>query len=334
MKIAVLIDIETYYEDDPQLEGKLEELQTELEFHVTETLRELGHEVHVLPVREDIHETMHALTDLGPRLVFNLTEHFAGDRHKDMHIAALLEMMGLPYTGTGPKGLMLCRDKALGKRVLSHHRVRVPDFAVCPLGKSKPARKLRFPLIIKPMLADGSEGITLSSRVKNEEDLVERIRIVHEQMQGPVICEEYIEGREIYVGVLGNTRLLVLPPREVRYGRVDEGGPVFTTSKVKLDEAYRKKWAIEFVNADLPDALIKRIAAVAKRIYRLLHIRDYGRIDMRLKENGDLYFLEANPNPDLTMGDEVSEAAGHIGITYKNLIKRIVQLALRRHRAE
>lgn len=332
MKVVVLIDVEVYDEEDPQLEGKHDASLLELEFHVAQTLRELGHAVHVLPVREDIREIMHALTDQEPDLVFNLTEHYAGDRGKDMCIAALLEMMGLPYTGSGPKGLMLCRDKALCKRVLRHHHVRVPDFATCPRGKSKPARRLKFPLIVKPLLADGSEGITLSSRVKNDAELMERIRIVHEQLEGPAICEEYVEGREIYVAVLGNARLQVLPPREVRYGRIDEGGPVFTTSKVKLDEAYRKKWAIEFVNADLPESTVKRIAGVAKRIYRLLDVRDYGRIDIRLREDGEIYFLEANPNPDISMGDEVAEAASHMGMTYSALIDRIVRIARRRHR--
>jgi len=332
MKIIALTDPEAIPEDDPRLEGKSKDMLQEMEFHVVEDLRLMDHEVVPMPFGPDVVATIQTLKDSKADLVFNLTEHYKGDRRQDMNIAALLDLIPIPYTGTGPEGLMLCRDKATCKRILSHHRIHVPGFSALAPGRLTLKRKLKYPLLVKPVYEDGSDGISLASLVHSEKDMQDRARMIHERMKQPAICEEFIEGRELYVGVLGNARLQTLPAREVRFGSKDEGGPVFATSRVKLDEEYRDKWKIEYGHAGLSEETEKRVGRVAKRIYRFLRIRDYGRIDMRLTPEGDIYFLEANPNPELTMGDELAEAAARVGIDHSELIKRIVNLALRRYR--
>lgn len=329
LRIAVLIDEEAFDPDDPHFQHGNEATIQTVEFHVAEALRLLGHQAEVIPCRTPIQQTLDALDATAPDLVFNLTEHFRGNRQMDRSIGAVLDLLGLPYTGSGPVGLMLCRDKALCKRLLSHYRIRVPNFATLPMGRIALRRNLRFPVIVKPALEDGSDGISLASLVESKADLRERAQMLHERMRQPVICEEYIRGREIYIGIVGNARLTAFPAREVRFA--DPGaGPHFATARVKRDEAYRKKWGIQFTHADLPTDLQERAARIGKRIYRLLNIRDYGRIDMRITQDHQIVFLEANPNPDLTMGDELAESAERAGVSYNQLIGRILGHARRR----
>jgi D-alanine-D-alanine ligase len=331
MKIALLVDPESIVPEDPQFEGSYESLLTEVEFHIAETLRHAGHEAMALSFSSDVAETFTQLRAMAPDLIFNLTEHLGGSRQMDFHVAALLDMLKIPYTGSGPEGLMLCRDKGMCKRILSHHQFKVPNFITVPRGKRASTRRLRYPVVVKPVMEDGSDGISLASLVNTEEELRERVRYIHEHIKGAAICEEFIEGRELYVGILGNQRLQALPAREIRFGTSGSKGPVIATARVKQDEAYRKKWNISYTHADLPEALEKRVARVSKRIYRLMKLRDYGRIDLRVTPAGEVYCLEANPNPDLTAGDEIAEAAEKAGIEYDQLISRIVNLALRRY---
>jgi D-alanine-D-alanine ligase len=330
LKIVVLVDEETFVEDDPQLEHGQGAAAQEVEFHVAESLRGMGHKTVIIPFRENFHDTVESLRQCSPDLVFNLTEHHRGDRRKDQHIASLLELMELRYTGAGPTGLMVCRDKALCKRLLSHHRIKVPDFASLPMGKKRIRRKFPFPAIVKPRFEDGSDGISLSSLVSNEEELADRVTMLQEHMGQPVICEEYIEGREVYVGVTGNDRLTAYPAREVRFSESHDG-PRFATSRVKLDEEYRQKWNIRFTDAELSEEMDLKAGRISKRIYRLLQLRDYGRIDMRITTENQFVFLEANPNPDLTMGDELAEAAEKSGLSYEQLIARILRHAWKRY---
>jgi D-alanine-D-alanine ligase len=332
MKMVVLVDEEAFPEEDPHLEGKTEEICSQMEFHIAEALRFQGHTVDVVAFTPNLEATIAQLRAAEPDLVFNLTEHVGGDRSKDVHVTALLDLMGIPYTGSGPLGLMLCRDKALCKRLLSHHRVKIPDFAALPVGTTRLTRKLRYPLIVKPTLEDGSDGISLASLVQTPEELEQRARAIHERMHQSVICEEYIEGREIYVGVIGNKRLTALPARELRFGGNGEGGPRFATAMVKRNDAYRQKWGITYTHADLSDQLQERAARVSKQVYRLLHIRDYGRVDLRITEKGEMVFLEANANPDLSLGDEVAESWEKAGGDYQQLVARIAHLAIQRTR--
>jgi D-alanine-D-alanine ligase len=332
MKIIVLIDAETVFPDDPEFTGAHEQVRAGMEFHIIKALRESNHEISILPFGPDPLESVRAIVAGKPDLVFNLTEHFRGNRRQDANIAGLLELMDIPFTGTGAEGLLLCRDKVTAKRLLGYHKIRLPHFFSVPPGSGKIPPRPHFPLIVKPALEDGSDGISLASIVRDVEELNTRIKMIHERMSQPALCEEYIEGREIYVGITGNERLTAYPAREIRFGKTAEGGPQIATAKVKVDEEYRKKWEIAYQHADLPPHLERLVGRVSKRIYRILQIRDYGRIDLRMTATGEIVFLEANPNPNLARDEDLAEAAHQIGIDHPALIDRILKMAQQRYR--
>ena len=329
--ITVLVDEWTIPNGDPEFEQPPKVPSTE--HHVIPTLRSLHYNVSVLGAADDIATTLNTLTEQKPDLVFNLTEQLAGDRQMDKNIAALLEMTRIPFTGSGPTGLMLCRDKRLCKQLLSLHRIRVPKFVnISPGHRFRPPKSLRFPLVVKPAFEDSSEGISNASLVTNESALKERVRFVHDGWEQPVTVEEYIQGREFYVGILGNKKLTVLPIRECVFDSDQGEGPLLATYRVKWNAEYRKKWNIRFDFAELDAPIVSKIERICKKVYRLLQIRDYGRIDLRLTPDNELVILEVNPNPDVAYGEEVAEAADKAGISYEKLIDRIVNLALRRNR--
>jgi len=325
-----LVDAAEITSEDPNFEGYPKDPTTE--HHVIGALRNIGYEVSVLGAVSDIGTIVKTLTEQKPNLVFNLTEAFEGDRRMDKNIAALIEMAGVPFTGTGVAGLMLCRDKRLCKQLLSLHKIRVPHFYSLPLGRKVPvAKTIQYPLVVKPALEDSSEGISNASLVNNVAELQERTRYMHERWEQPAIAEEYIEGREFYVSILGNKRLTVLPPRECSFESDDGAGPQLATYRVKWNEQYRKKWNIKFGLAELDQATLKSIGHVCKKVFRVLQLRDYGRIDLRLTHDNKVVILEANPNPDLAYGEEVAEAAEYSGMGYEELIDHIVHIALRRY---
>jgi len=329
LTITVLVDeAEIPFKD---LEFSTEPEKPTTEYHVIDALRALGHNVSILGAGEDINSIIESLREQEPDLVFNLTEHIGGDRRFDKNIAALLEMLKIPFTGAGMTGLLLSRDKRLCKQLLSLHKIRVPRFISFSKNKMIRVPKfLRFPLVVKPAFEDSSEGISNASKVDNEEALRERIQFIHERWQQDVIAEEYIEGRELYVSILGNKRLFVLPIRECHFNFEGSQGPSLATYRVKWNEEYRKKWNIQFGLAKLESKTVKNIERVCKKVYKVLHLRDYGRIDLRLTSDKKIVILEANSNPDLAYGEEVAEAADKCGISYENLIKRIINSALRR----
>jgi D-alanine-D-alanine ligase len=330
LRITVLLDSATIPVDDPAFLDVSGEASTER--HVVNALRELGHDVSILPVPEDPAVLVTGLRALAPRLVFNLTEVFRDSRRHDKNIAALLEMLGLPFTGTGSTGLMLCRDKGLCKQLLSLHKIRVPGFLVFPCDRRlRVPKHARFPMVVKPAFADGSEGIANASFVKDPETLVERVDFVHRKWRQSAIAEEYIDGRELYVGVVGDQRLTVLPPRELFFTRAEEGGPLLATYRVKWDHAYQEKWGISFGFAELSGPTWKNVERVCRKAFRILELRDYGRVDLKITGDGRIVILEVNPNPDIAYGEEVAEAAEKAGITYTELIRRIVAGAMRRH---
>jgi len=329
LNITVLVDIAEIPPEDPDFLTAADQQSTE--YHVIETLRSLGHNVSVLGSMENIEETIIQLKEQHPDLVFNLTEHLGGDRKNDKNIAALLEMLEMPFTGAGATGLLLSRDKRLCKQLLSLHRIRVPRFVSLPFNKTiKLPKTLHFPLVVKPALEDSSEGISNASIVWKEDALKERAKFVHERWKQAAIAEEYIEGQELYVSILGNKRLRVLPIRECFFNPEDNKGPCLATYRVKWNAKYREKWDIKFGFAELETPLTKKIERICKKVYKVLQLRDYGRIDIRLTSDKKIYILEANSNPDLAYGEEVAESADKCGISYENLIKRIVNIALRR----
>jgi len=328
--ITVLVDPATVPPDDPKFKNPPDVPITE--YHVCEALRNLGYRVSVLAADYDVAAVIAQLSEHAPDLVFNLTEQFCGDRRLDKNIAALLELIEVPFTGAGAMGLLLCRDKRLCKQLLTLHKIRVPVFLSLPYRRTiRIPKSLPYPLIVKPAFEDSSEGISNASIVYDADALRERAGFIHERWKQAAIAEEYIEGRELYVSVIGNKRLTVLPPRECFFNADGDEGPMILTYRCKWDDAYRQKWQIEFGFAELEDAVFESIQRICKRAYRVLHLQDYGRIDLRLTGDNKLVILEANPNPDIAYGEEVAESAHRAGIDYEPLIEKIVRLAWRRY---
>jgi len=300
------------------------------EYDVTTALREMGHDVEVLGVASDLGILRDTLNSFKPRITFNLLEEFHGVAVYDQHVVSYLELMKRRYTGCNPRGLLLAHDKALSKQVLHYHRIPVPRFAVFPMGrKFRVRRSLPYPLLVKSLTAEGSVGIAQASVVKDETQLRERTEFVHRQLGTDAIAERYIEGRELYVGLLGNQRLHTLPIWELRLDQMPDDSAKIATDKVKWDYEYQKKHGITWGEAtDVTPELRDRIHRICKRTHRALHLTGYARIDLRLTEDGQVFVLEANPNPDLSYGGEFAESAEAQGISYKQLLDRIVRHGL------
>jgi D-alanine-D-alanine ligase len=301
------------------------------EYDVVTTLRESGHEVRPLGVADELQPIRTAVEEWKPHVVFNLLEEFHGLREFDQHVVSFLELLRVPYTGCNPKGLVLAREKALSKKLLHYHRLPVPAFLVVPVGR-KPRRRrgLDFPLIVKSLTEEASEGISQASIVADDEKLAERVRFIHERIGTDAIVERFIEGRELYVGVLGGTRLTVLPVWELTFEKIPEGAVPIATAKVKHDVAFQKKWGIFQSRAELSEELDRLAARTTKRVYRILELDGYARIDYRLAPDGTLYFIEANPNPEIARDEEFASAAESHGISYPELLQRIVLGGIRR----
>jgi D-alanine-D-alanine ligase len=301
------------------------------EYDVVTTLRELGHETRPLGVADELQPIRTAVEEWKPHIVFNLLEEFHGMRKFDQNVVSLLELLRVPYTGCNPTGLVLAREKALSKKLLHYHRLPAPAFAVFPKGrKVKRRRGLDFPLIVKSLTEEASEGISQASVVDSDEKLAERVRFVHERIGTDAIAERFIEGREIYVGVFGRTRLTVLPAWELVFEKIPDGATPIATAKVKHDPDFQRKWGVVQQPAELPPDLERRAVRASKRIYGIIELDGYARIDYRLSPDGTLYFLEANPNPEIARDDEFASAAEAAGIKYPDLLQRIVNLGLRR----
>lgn len=304
------------------------------EYDVVSTLRKLGHEVQPLGVQDELHPIRTAVTDFKPHIVFNLLEEFHGISEFDQHVVSYLELLHVPYTGCNPRGLVLARGKALAKKLAAYHRVRIPAFFVAPRSRKvrRPAA-LKFPLFVKSLTEEASLGIAQKSIVENDEKLEERVRFIHESIGTDALVEQFIEGREIYVGVLGNGRLQVLPVWELVFGTMPERSERIATARVKHSPEYQKKHGIDAREAgDLPATMAPHIIRTTKRIYRMLELDGYARIDYRLTESGELYFLEANPNPEIAEKEEFASAARVAGLAYPQLLQKILNLGLQRLR--
>lgn len=302
------------------------------EYDVISTLRSSGHEVRMLGVQSELTPIRDAVEDWKPDIVFNLLEEFHGESLYAQNVVGLLELLRVPYTGCNPRGMMLARGKDLSKKLLKYHRVPAPAFAVFPIGKKvrRPGR-LRFPLIVKSLWEDASLGIAQASIVDTDEKLADRVAFIHKRLNTPAIAEQYIEGREIYVGVLGNDRLQVLPVWELSFSNLAEGAHAIATERVKHDPIYQEKRGILQGPAEgLPANVVTRIRTMAKRICHTLELDGYCRIDFRLSRDNIPYFIEANPNPEIASSQEYAQAARHAGVSYADLLNRIVILGLRR----
>lgn len=329
-KVLVLFDTAG---TPPSKQDFTEELKTEdwaAEAHIIAALNKLGHEVRTIGVFDEPGMIIDEIKTHPPDVVFNLTEHFNAVSEHDRNVAGLLEMMNVPYTGSSPTGLTLCKNKGMSKEILSYHRIRVPNFAIFTPGATiRRPKRLEFPLFIKPLKEEASYGIAQDSFVENDEAFEERIKFIHERMNQEALAEEYIEGRELYASILGSERLQLFPLREVVFAEVPEGQPRFSTFKAKWDNSYRKRWGIENIFAKpLPAGTEQRIARISKAVYRALRIRGYGRIDLRLTPENEIVVLEANPNPNLDRTDEFAQSAIRAGLTYERLAQRIMNLAI------
>lgn len=301
-----------------------------MELNVENALQALGHETKMIGVYDDLAPIREALDAFKPHIVFMLLEEFHGVVTYDQAVASYLELMRQKYTGCNPRGLLLSHDKALSKKILTYHRIPTPRFVVFPKKRAiRPSKRLEYPLLVKSATEDASLGISQASVVNDRESLVERITFMHDKIDTDVLVEEYIPGREFYVGVLGNDRVQTLPVWEVDFGSMSEDVRI-ATRKVKWDRKYQKKHGIDTGKAkSLTPELERTVHHISKRVYKSLEMSGYARIDLRVREDGRVYVLEANANPDITYGEDFAESAETAGIGYDDLMQRILNLGMR-----
>lgn len=307
-------------------EQEIDEWRTE--YDVSTCLRAMGHEVKVLGLGDNLSDLRAAITDWKPDVAFNLLEEFQGIVTYDQYVVAFLELMKLPYTGCNPRGMMISRDKVLSKQILSYHRIPTARFVLLPRNRRyREPRRLAFPLFVKSATEDASLGISQASIVHDGQKLRERVEFIHEQTTSDALVEEYIEGREIYVGVLGNERLTTFPLWELNFGTLPEVMAGIATRKVKWDRKYQIKHGIGTGPArDLPAGTELRIAQLVRRIYRALCLSGYARIDLRMKPDGSVFVLESNANPNLAQIEDFATSALAASVGYDELVERIMKL--------
>jgi D-alanine-D-alanine ligase len=301
------------------------------EYDVVSTLTAMGHEVRPLPIHDDLGELRRASEEWKPHISFNLLEGFDDITIFDQNVVSHLELLKLSYTGCNPRGLLLARDKSLSKKLLAYHRIHVPEFEVFRIGRPiRRPKRLTFPLMVKSLTEEASIGISQASVVESDEKLKERVAFIHESIGTAAIVEQYIEGRELYVGVLGNQALQALPVWELFFKNMPEGAKRIATDRVKWSVKYQKKYGIDSGPAlDLSDAKSNEIQHLCKRAYRALELSGYARIDLRLDEAGNVWILEANPNPQIARGEDFAASAEKQGLSYEALLQRIINLGLR-----
>lgn len=305
--------------------------EVKTEYDVVSTLRRLGHDVRALGVRDELLPIREQVEQWRPHVVFNLLEDFFGLREFDHHVVSYLELLRVPYTGCNPRGLVLARDKALSKKILAYHRIAVPRFDVVRRGrKPRMGRAVTYPRIVKSLTEEGSVGIAQASVVEDDAQMAARVEFIHRRLETDAIVEDYIDGREIYVGIVGNARLTVLPPWELFFHKPVAGSRPIATARVKHDPDMQERREIWQGPAVLASDVQQRLVATARRIYRLLHLDGYARLDFRLRADGTAFFIEANPNPEVAESEEFASSALEAGLDYGTLLGRIVSLGIRR----
>ena len=331
LKILALFDAIAPTSIDQDLTAELKTDDWKTEAHVLAALGALGHATEHLVIFDDLDLLRQKLQSFAPDLIFNLADQFKNNRAFDQNIVSFLELQGLPFTGCGSTGLTLCKHKGISKKILGYHRIRVPEFVMIARGMriARP-RRLKFPIVVKPLKEEASLGIAQASFVETDEQFKERVQFIHEKYGSDVIAEEYIEGRELYVSLLGNHRLQVFPIRELVFTEVPPDEPKMATYKAKWDEEYRKRWGLQNRFADgLDPAIAGQIERSCRRIYRLLAIDGYARLDLRLTPTNEVYFIEANPNPILAQDEDFAQSALKASLPYPQLIDRIARLGLK-----
>lgn len=332
MKIAVIFDSPHPEWDDAAFKREIEGKVEEAEYDVARALMTGGHDVLMIGIGDDVTPLLAKLAAFQPRLVFNGCEGFRKNARHEYAIAALLDMYGYRYTGSSPTALLIARNKSLTKKVLAYHGIRVPAFAEFHEGDAlvRPS-ELRFPLIVKPLLEDASIGIAQASVVEDDASLTQRVEFIHAKYHQAAIVEELVEGREVYAGLIGNDQLQVLPLTEMTFGEPETGEHRIATYKAKWDEEYRKKKKIKNVFArGFSEQLTSRIGEICSTAFHALWLQDYGRVDVRLAHDDEVYVLEVNPNPFIAAEHEMAEAAAKSGLKYNAFIQRIVDEAMAR----
>lgn len=328
MKVLVLVHpdlIPPEVEDEESVAW--EKVPWATEYDVITTLKRAGHAVEVLGVSDSLREIRQAVKEFKPAVVFNLLEEFKGEAIFDQNIVSYLELVGVPYTGCNPKGLILSRDKALSKKLLAYHRIKTPKFQVFP--RNQPKRKVLincYPLIVKCLNEESSMGISQASVVHSQEDLIKRVRFIHEKYQVDAIAEEFIEGIEYFIGVMGNYRLKVFHPRVLQFKNSTNPEKEFYSENAKHSYKYRTRKGISTAPAEIDEEFLSHLKKVVKKTFRVLGLNGYARIDIRVNSEGQCYVLEANPNPDISEFDDFAESANRDGIKYKDLLNKILTL--------
>ena len=332
LRVLVMMHAELVPPESLEGHSKEEIIKWKMEYDVLSALEGLGHAVEVVGVEDDLKPIRLAMQRFRPEIVFNLLMHFHDEGIYDSAVVSWLELQKQHYSGCNPRGLLVANDKALCKKVLTYHRVRVPRFFTVPRGRSvsKPPHGIGFPLFVKSRSEHASTGIAQASIVRDAAKLAERVEFIHRNVGTAALCEEYVEGRELTIGVLGNQRLETSPVWEVFMDNLPDGAPNVYTSRVKWDQSYQKQIGLRTGPAeDLAEETAAKIDRVARRIYRALGLSGFARIDMRMDDEGKVWILEANPNPDLSFGEDFAEGFERRGYSYPQLIQKLLNLGLR-----
>jgi D-alanine-D-alanine ligase len=331
LRVLVLFDSMEPTTIDQDLTENLKTENRITERNILAALAQLGHHAEYLAIFDNLDFIQQKAETFKPDIIFNLADQFKNNRAFDQNIVSYLATRGVPFTGCGSSGLTLCKHKAISKKILGYHRIHTPEFVTIARGKHivRPKR-LKFPIVVKPMKEEASLGISQASFVETDQQFNERVQFIHCSYNNDVIAEEYIEGRELYVALLGNHKLEAYPIRELVFKEVPPDEPKMATYKAKWDEAYRKKWGLKNQFAEgLDPTLVTAINKTCKRIYHLLTIDGYARLDLRLTSDNKVYFIEANPNPMLAEEEDFAQSAQKAGISYPQLIDRIIRLGLK-----
>ncbi|MBA3640893.1 MAG: ATP-grasp domain-containing protein [Acidobacteria bacterium] len=305
-------------------------VQWKTEYDVLTTLRDMGHDVRPVGIKDDLTVIRRAVEEFKPHIAFNLMENFHEIGAFDHNVVSYLELLRVPYTGCNPRGLMLARDKALSKTLLSYHRIPVPDFLVVHVGrKPRLPRRMAFPLIVKSLTQEASIGISQASVVDDEGKMRERVAFIHASIGTDAIIERYVDGRELYVGIIGNQRLRVFPVWELHFTKMPDEVHRIATERVKWSAKYQRKYGIKTRAAEMPDETAAQIQRLCKRVYRTLDLSGYARIDLRMDESERVFVIEANPNPQIAYGEDFGESAERAEVTYEDLLQQILLAGLR-----
>jgi D-alanine-D-alanine ligase len=342
MRIAVVFDTPYAGWHHPEHERQMtrevaawHDDEPEMEYQIADALRRRGHEVFLIGVADDLQYLVHSLNEARPELVFNAAEAFHGNPALEYLVRGLLEAEGYRYTGAPPQALLVSRNKAMSKKVLAYHGIRVHHFATWRPGEAlETPPGLRYPLMVKPLQADASAGIAQASVVQDESSLIERVTMVHERFHQPAIAEEFVDGRELYVSVLGNDEHLdILPITEMVFDkRKTRPEERIATKSAKWDEDYRTRRGIRNVFArPIAASTRERIDSICRTAFRALWLRDYARLDLRLAADGEVWVLEANANPFISYGHDMANAAVKAGMEYYDFIQRLVNEATARY---